>query len=93
MKKLSKEEFELCAKIAARAMEMGLYPPGYGVSALFDITNAAEFFNMRLSEWLKAKDFNFTHDIIGIANAINRENCPADFNPMFLPRFAEKRVM
>ena len=93
MKKLSKEEFELCAKIAARAMEMQLYPPGCSVSAFFDITSAAEFFNMRLSEWLKAKDFNFAHDIIGIANAINRENCPADFNPMFLPRFAEKRVM
>ena len=90
MKKLTLEDFELCAKIASRAMDMGLYSYGYSVTALYDIQTAAKFFNMRLSEWLKAKDFDFAHDVLGIAKAINHVACSTDFSndPMFLPRFA-----
>ena len=92
MRKLTKEDYELCDKITKRAMEMELYPSNYRVTAMMDIQNAAKYFNMRLDEWLEAEDFDFAHDVIGIARAINRVEYPVNFNndPLFLPRFSGK---
>ena len=92
MKKLTRKDYEFCDKITTRAMEMDLYPSDHRITAMMDIQNAAKYFNMRLSEWLEAKDFDFAHDIIGIAGAINRVTHPVDFSndPLFLPRFAGK---
>ena len=93
MKKLTREEINLCDKIVARAQNLGLYKDNR-VTAFMDVQNAAKHFNMRLEEWLDADDFNFVHDIVGIYKAINRVAYPIDFSndPWFLPRFAGKEV-
>ena len=91
MKKLSREEINLCDKIVARAQSLGLYEDNR-VTAYLDVQNAAKYFNMRLEEWLEAENFDFVHDIVGIYKAINRVKYPVDFSndPWFLPRFAGK---
>ena len=91
MKKLSREEINLCDKIVTRAQSLGLYEDNR-VTAFLDVQNAAKHFNMRLEEWLNADDFNFVHDIVCIYKAINRVVYPVDFSndPWFLPRFAGK---
>ena len=81
----TKEKFEMYVKIAERAEEMGIYH-GERITLLMDIENADKVFNLRLEEWLNADNFNFAHDIVGIANNIDRRN-PIDFN-LFVPRFA-----
>ena len=69
---------------------MKLYPDGYRVTCYLDVQNATKHFNMRLSDWLETDDFNFAHDIVGIAKAINRNVYPVDFSndSWFMPRFA-----
>lgn len=93
MKKLSREEINICDKIVARAQSFGLYEDNR-VTAFIDVQIAAKHFNMRLEEWLNAEDFDFIHDIVGIYTAINRVVYPVDFSndPWFLPRFAGKEV-
>ena len=93
MKKLTKNDIELCDRIVARAQKLGLYENNR-VTAFLDVQNAAKYFNMALDEWLNADDFDFIHDIVGIYKAINRIKYPVDFSndPLFLPRFARKEV-
>jgi hypothetical protein len=86
VKKLNREELFLCSKIADRAREMGLYDES-PVTLFMDIQNAAEYWDMRLEDWLNADDFNFAHDIVGIAENIIREY-PVKFTEHFVPRFA-----
>ena len=81
----NKERFLMYVKIAQRAEGMGVYN-GERFTLLKDIENADKAFNLRLEDWLKADDFNFAHDIVGIVNNIDRNN-PEDFG-LFLPRFA-----
>lgn len=90
----TKEFYELCDKIATRAIDMGLYSQDQKITAVMDIDNAAKHFNMKLEEWLGAEDVDFAHDILGIANAINRAAHPADFSndKLFLPRFAGQKT-
>ena len=80
-----KEKFLTYVKIAQRAEGMGIYM-GERFTLLMDIENADKVFNLRLEDWLNADDSNFSHDLIGIVNNINRETL--DFN-LFVPRFAE----
>ena len=91
MKKLIKTDYELINKIVDRAQSLGLYENNR-ITAYMDVQNAAKHFNMRLEEWLNAKDFDFIHDVVGIYKAINRVVYPVDFSndPWFLPRFAGK---
>lgn len=93
MKKLTREEINICDKIVARAQSFGLYEDNR-VTAYLDVQNAAKHFNMRLEEWLNADDFDFLHDVVGIYKAINRIAHPVDFSndPLFVPRFAGKEV-
>lgn len=93
MKKLTREEINLCDEIVTRAQNLGLYEDNR-VTAFLDVQNATKHFNMRLEEWLEAEDFNFIHDIVGIYKAINRVVYPVDFSndPYFLPRFAGKEA-
>ena len=90
MRKLTREDYELCDKIVDRAIKMNLYAPSQKMTAAMDIWNAAKHFNMKLAEWLVAEDFDFAHDIIGIAKAIDRTAFPVNFNndKYFLPRFS-----
>ena len=81
----TKEQFMMYVKIAQRAEGMGIYM-GERFSLLMDIENADKAFNLRLEDLLNADDLNFTHDIVGIVNNIDRSN-PSDFN-FFVPRYA-----
>lgn len=83
---MNKERFLMYVKIAERAEQMGIYN-GERISLLMDIENADKVFNMRLEDWLKADNFNFAHDVVGIVNNIDRRN-PTEFN-LFVPRFAQ----
>ena len=88
MKKISREELFLCSKIADRARQMGFYKDRPTI-CFMDIQNAAEYWEMRLEDWLNADDFNFAHDIVGIDENIVREY-PVRFTNHFVPRFAGK---
>lgn len=82
---MDKNDVLTIAEIAKRADKNGLMMFDR-MSLIMDIKTAHEQFNLKLSELLKADDFDFAHDIIGIQNNINRktntvENC-------FLPRYA-----
>ena len=80
-----KSKFMSYVKLAQRAEGMGIYN-GERINLLMDIENADNAFNLRLEELLDADDANFTHDIVGIVNNIDRSN-PTDFN-FFVPRYA-----
>lgn len=77
--------------IATRATEMGLMDKSETVDRIMDIESADGKFNLRLDDWLKADDFNFAHDFLGIRDSINRKNgFPAKDFGFFVPRFAEQ---
>ncbi len=82
---MTKEEMLLIAEIAKRAEEKGLLQFDR-LSLIMDIQTAHEHFNLRLDEWLKADDFNFAHDIVGIQQNIDRQN--KKMLNCFLPRYA-----
>ena len=80
-----KDEMLTIAEIAKRADEKGLLMFDR-MSLIMDIQAAHEQFKLKLDKLLEADDYNFSHDIVGIQQNINRktkeiENC-------FLPRYA-----
>lgn len=85
----AKEKFMMYVEIAKRAENMGIYN-GERSTLLMDIESADNAFNMRLEDWLKADDFNFAHDVVGIVNNIDRSKFPATEFNLFVPRFAGK---
>lgn len=85
----TKEKFMMYVEIAKRAENMGIYN-GERSTLLMDIESADNAFNMRLEDWLKADDFNFVHDVVGIVNNIDRRAFPATEFNLFVPRFAGK---
>lgn len=82
---MTKDEMMLIAEIAKRAEEKGLLQFDR-MSLIMDIQTAHEQFNLRLDEWLKADDFNFAHDIVGIQQNIDRQS--RTMINHFLPRYA-----
>lgn len=84
-KESTHDEFMVIMSIVERADKKGLMM--FDRLALsMDLDCAHSIFNLRLEELLQADDFNFSHDIVGIQNNINRrtmkiENC-------FVPRYA-----
>lgn len=81
-----KEKYELYAKIADRAEQMGY--DGERISLMMDIESADKKFNLRLEELLNADKANFAHDINGIINNIVRDEFPAKDFGLFVPRYA-----
>lgn len=75
----------IIVEIAKRAEEKGLLMFDR-MSLIMDIQNAHEQFNLRLNEWLKADDFDFSHDIVEIQQNINRETKKVE--NCFLPRYS-----
>jgi len=80
-----KESFDLIVAIAKRAEKMGLMMFDR-MSLIMDLKLAVEEFELRLVEFLNADDFNFTHDITGIQNNLNRQT--KEMENFFVPRFA-----
>lgn len=86
---MEKKNFELMGAIAKRADEMGLLMFDR-MSLIMDLEVATEEFNLRLDEFLKADNFNFSHDVVGIQQHVDREN--RKMVNIFVPRFAGQDV-
>ena len=82
---MTKDEMLIIADIAKRAEEKGLLMFDR-MSLIMDIQVAHKQFNLKLNEWLKADDLDFSHDIVGIQQNINRETKKVE--NCFLPRYA-----
>lgn len=82
---MTKDEMLTIVEIAKRAEEKGLLMFDR-MSLIMDIQAAHEQFKMKLDEWLKADDLDFSHDIVGIQQNINRET--KQIENCFLPRYA-----
>lgn len=77
--------------VMVRATVMGLMTPDEDVDRMMDIESADKKFNLRLTEWIEADDFNFAHDFYGIVNNINRaKGFPETDFGFFVPRFSGK---
>ena len=83
----TKEKMMLYVKVAKRAEEMGLYH-GERHTLLMDLESADLMFNLCLEDLLNADDLNFSHDVVGIVNNINRNEFPATDFGLFVPRYA-----
>lgn len=86
---MDKKRFMKYVAIAERAKKDNLYH-GERMSLLMDIESADGKFNLRLDDWLQADNFNFSHDLYGIINNIDRTQFPATDFGFFVPRFAGK---
>lgn len=82
---MTKDEMLIIVEIAKRAEDKGLLMFDR-MSLIMDIENAHKQFNLKLNEWLKADDLDFSHDIVGIQQNINRETKKVE--NYFLPRYA-----
>ncbi len=86
---MGKERYSKYADIMARATAMGYMEEAEACSTMMDIESADRVFDLRLDNWLKADDFNFAHDFLGIRKNINRgSGFPAKDFGLFIPRFA-----
>lgn len=83
----NKERHSKYAEIMSRATAMGYMKEQDATNTMMDIKSADKKFNLRLDDWLKADDFNFAHDFLGIRNTIVRDDFPATDFGMFVPRF------
>ena len=83
---MRKERLELIMKIAERAEELDLLMFDR-LSLIMDLDFADSKFNLRLKELLNADNVNFSHDIVGIQQNIDRQN--KTMSDFFVPRFAE----
>lgn len=85
---LKGEEMDIVNEIIERADSMDLLAFDR-ISLLMDIKIAHKTFDLRLNDFLVSDDFNFSHDIVGIQNHINREK--RTMEDFFLPRFAGRQ--
>lgn len=81
----TKEQFGLIMEIVKRADEMGIMMLDR-LSLSMDLKVANQEFNLRLQELLNADNFNFSHDVVGIQNNINRAT--KQMENFFVPRYA-----
>ena len=81
---ISKEDAQVISKIVDRAKNMGVKRDREALS--MDIQAAHEKCPLRLEELLKAENFDFLHDVIGIVNHLNRET--GELEDYFVPRYA-----
>lgn len=82
---MTKDEMLIIAEIAKRADEKGLLMFDR-MSLIMDIQAAHEQFKLKLDKLLEADDYNFSHDIVGIQQNINRKT--KEIENYFLPRYA-----
>lgn len=86
----SKFEIDLIDRIAERAVSMAKEQGSeYSKSsAMMDLESAHLDCPLKLDELLNADNFNFSHDVFGIANHIDRSTYPGKLTGCFLPRYA-----
>lgn len=84
-RKLSKEEYALCNKIAERAVKECGFDK---CTAFMDITIChSEAREMKLEELLKAPLADFAHDVLGINQHLDHDT--HKLTDCFLPRYAK----
>ena len=90
---MTKADYQTISKIAKRAVEIA---KTQGVqydflTASMDIEAVhSNITPLRLNDLLKADNFNFTHDVFGIANHLNRETI--ELENCFVPRFTKRTI-
>lgn len=94
--KVSNEEFDLIGQIADRAMDLQrehTHPRERRQRMTFVMDLCATVANgnpLRLSDLLAADEFNFIHDVWGIARHLNRET--GKLEDHFSPRFSLRQA-
>lgn len=82
---MDKKDFELCGKIADRAVML----LGWNKSTVFmDITTCQEHNPLDLQRLLEADNANFLHDICGINRYLNHQTY--DFDDFWSPRYLKR---
>ena len=87
--KKEREDVKIIAKIVERADNLNLLQDDR-IALMMDLDVANKQFNLRLTELLESDNFNFSHDIIGIQNNINRRTKKIN-HLQFVPRFAKNK--
>lgn len=90
---MNKDDFMKCSQICERAEKD--YPIdcdrfGDRLSRMMDLQSAADLFNLRLDDLLKADEENFFHDVFGIWRESRRETYPCTFG-LFVPRYTGRK--
>lgn len=86
--KCTKEEFEIIVKICERAENLGIEQKDR-LTLIMDIENTHNSVGLNLQGLLEADDLNFSHDIVGIQNHINRDT--KELEDFFVPRYATQK--
>ncbi len=86
--KRTKAEFEIIVKICERAEKMNIAPQER-ISLIMDLENTHDSIGLNLEGLLAADDSNFSHDIVGIQQHINRET--KELDDFFVPRYAQQK--
>ncbi len=79
------KNIKLIVDIAKRAEKLNLLMFDR-TSLIMDLEFANEEFDLRLDDFLNTDNFNFSHDIVGIQQNINRQT--REMEGLFVPRFA-----
>jgi hypothetical protein len=89
---ISREDHDLITEIMFRADEIGLISPRrYSrLTCMMDLTAVHERSPLRLADLLAADQFNFVHDVAGIARHMNRDT--GELGGCFTPRFSQRQV-
>ena len=83
---MTKDEMLLIAEIAKRAEQMNLLMFDR-MSLIMDIQAVHAEIGLNLTSLLNADDENFSHDVVGIQNNIDRQT--KTMQNCFLPRYAK----
>ena len=83
---MNKDEKLTIVEIAKRAEEMDLLMFDR-MSLIMDIENVHAEIGLKLNDLLNADDLNFSHDIVGIQQNIDRQS--KKLQNLFLPRYAK----
>ena len=81
-----REEKMTVVEIAKRADALGIMMNDR-MSLMMDVEAVHAEIGLKLDELLKADDANFTHDIVGIQNNLDRKS--KKLQNFFLPRYAK----
>lgn len=82
------KELALIFEVVDRAEKMNLVALDR-LTLRMDLDFASMQFNIDFERLLEADDYNFSHDVVGIQNHINRHT--GEVEGFFVPRFADMR--
>lgn len=86
---MSRDEKMVVVEIAKRADALGIMMFDR-MSLMMDVEAVHAEIGLKLDELLNADDMNFTHDIVGIQNNLDRES--KKLQNFFLPRYAQDQA-